>query len=228
MVTEDPYEIAVTNTHARERVRELLEANPGNAEHIQHRLATPPERPALAHLAEIQIPALLVVGEHDIPDVHAHAGAIDAGIPGAQRVVIHDAGHLVPLEQPDAFIGEVRTFLKEAPFFHALDRGGVAAAVEAFVRFRDANPSDVPFTEQRMNVEGYRRLQSGHADDAIELFKLNVQAYPESWNTYDSLAEGYMTRGDTTQAIANYEKSLELNPENTGARERIERLRRGR
>jgi cytochrome c-type biogenesis protein CcmH/NrfG len=49
--------------------------------------------------------------------------------------------------------------------------------------------------------------------------------YPESFNVYDSLAEAYMVNGDKALAITNYEKSLELNPDNQNAVEQLETLR---
>jgi Flp pilus assembly protein TadD len=76
-----------------------------------------------------------------------------------------------------------------------------------------------------MNVLGYQKLQAGKTGEAIELFKLNVQAYPESANTYDSLGEAYMKNGDRELAIQNYKKSLELNPNNTNAVEMMKRLK---
>ncbi|MFC1572162.1 alpha/beta fold hydrolase [Candidatus Eisenbacteria bacterium] len=228
MVTTDPYEMAPSSTAARARARALLEAYPGNADLEKHHLAVSPDTPALGRLGEIRVPALILVGEHDIPDVHAHAGAIDAGIPDARRVVVSGAGHLVPLEAPASFLSEAQAFLRGAHFFATLAEEGVAAAVAEFAHSRQTHPDEAPFTEGRLNNEAYQRIQSGRVDEAIELFKLNVQAYPESWNVYDSLAEGYMTRGDTALAITYYEKSLELNPDNTGARQRIEELRGGR
>jgi tetratricopeptide (TPR) repeat protein len=62
-------------------------------------------------------------------------------------------------------------------------------------------------------------------DKAIELFTLNTVNYPESFNVYDSLAEAYMVNGDKALAITNYEKSLELNPDNQNAVEQLETLR---
>ncbi len=47
--------------------------------------------------------------------------------------------------------------------------------------------------------------------------QLNVEAYPKSSNVYDSLGEAYMDEGEKPLAIANYQKSLELNPKNHGA-----------
>ncbi len=53
--------------------------------------------------------------------------------------------------------------------------------------------------------------------EAIEIFKLNVEAYPQDFDTYDSLGEAYMAHGDRELGAANYKKSLELNPQNTNA-----------
>ena len=99
----DPWTIAPGNSAVRQRVRELLLANPQNLSVDKHRYATPPHQPALGRLSEIRVPTLIVGAEADIPDVHAHAGAIQAGIAGAKRVVISRAGHLVYLEQPEEF-----------------------------------------------------------------------------------------------------------------------------
>jgi len=52
-----------------------------------------------------------LVGDADIPDVHAHAGAIEAGIPGSKRVVVTDAGHLMYLEKPEEFSRVVIAFI---------------------------------------------------------------------------------------------------------------------
>ena len=60
-------------------------------------------------------------------------------------------------------------------------------------------------------------MRAGKAKEAIEIFKLNVEAYPQGFNTYDSLAEAYMTVNERELAIQNYKKSLELNPNNTNA-----------
>ena len=59
---------------------------------------------------------------------------------------------------------------------------------------------------------------------AIRVFQLNVEAYPQSSNTYDSLGEAYMDDGDKLQAIANYQKSLQLNPKNHNAVRMLQKL----
>ncbi len=59
----------------------------------------------------------------------------------------------------------------------------------------------------------------------IEIFKLNGEAFPQSSNVYDSLGEAYMINGDKELAIKNYEKSVELNPQNTGGIEMLKKLK---
>jgi tetratricopeptide (TPR) repeat protein len=81
--------------------------------------------------------------------------------------------------------------------------------------------------ERDFNTMGYTYLRDEDYENAIRIFALNVELFPESSNVYDSLGEAYMENGDTALAIENYEKSLELNPDNTNAVEMLKRLRDG-
>jgi len=85
-------------------------------------------------------------------------------------------------------------------------------------------PAKFDFSETELNNLGYIFLQRGRVADAIEIFRLNVEAYPTSWNVYDSLGEAYAAAGNRELAISNYKKSLELNPKNTNATEALKRL----
>jgi 3-oxoadipate enol-lactonase len=110
---EDPYEIDRENRAATARALELVDKAPlVNHTSLPGSVAPPP--PALPRLGEIAVPTLILVGEFDMPDVHAHAGAINAGIPGSQREIIPHAGHLIPLEQPDLVNEAVTRFLEGA------------------------------------------------------------------------------------------------------------------
>jgi tetratricopeptide (TPR) repeat protein len=62
-------------------------------------------------------------------------------------------------------------------------------------------------------------------DQALEVFKLNVDAYPKSWNVYDSLGEAYMKAGKKDLAILNYEKSVALNPKNVNGAAIVKKLK---
>lgn len=106
----DPWLIASANVTAKARFREILSASPQNLTRTG-RYALPPSRPAIGRLAEIRVPTLVVVGESDVPDVQAHCGAIQAGVPNAQRRVVPGAGHLVHLERPAEFNRILSRFL---------------------------------------------------------------------------------------------------------------------
>jgi tetratricopeptide (TPR) repeat protein len=223
-VKEDPYEIAPQNKEVKEKLWKLMQSYPQNIDFAKGRLAEIPERKAIDILNEIRVPTLIIVGEFDIPDVFVHAGAIESGIAFAQKEIIQNAGHLVPLEQPKLFNSRVLNFLNGAEFFQLLNTKKIAEAVELFYNKRKKDHEWIPFSEARMNSIGYRYMRSGKIKEAIELFKLNVVAYPEAANTYDSLGEAYMTDGNKKRAIQNYKKSLELNPENKNAVEMLKQL----
>jgi len=106
---KDKYLTASGSDAARKRMAEILSANPQDLTHPELEL---PVKPAMPRLGEIRIPTMLLVGDADIPDVHAHAGAIEAGVPRARRVVINDAGHLMYLEKPTEFSRIVIEFLE--------------------------------------------------------------------------------------------------------------------
>jgi CubicO group peptidase (beta-lactamase class C family) len=78
--------------------------------------------------------------------------------------------------------------------------------------------------EMRVNRKGYELLQGGSAKQAVNVFRINVQAFPKSSNAYDSLGEAYLTSGDTTSAVEHYKRSLALDPENDNAKEVLKRL----
>jgi len=222
-VWEDPYEIYSENIAAKNKVAEILRRNihrPFNSQYYK-----PPDRIAARFLSEIQVPTLVLVGEYDIPDVHSHAGVIHFGIPGARREVILNSGHLIPVEQPDEFNRAAFRFLRRNEFFSQLNNGGVTEAEKYFNDTYGREPRVPLFGEAEMNQLGYRYLQEGNIKDAIRLFTLNTVSYPNSWNVYDSLGEGYLKDGQVDKAIKNYERSLELNPKNENAIKMLREIR---
>jgi predicted Zn-dependent protease len=82
----------------------------------------------------------------------------------------------------------------------------------------------VALTENQVNTLGYQLLRLKRVKDAIAVFKQNTVDFPQASNTWDSLAEAYMTDGDKESAIKYYKKSLELNPENSNAVEKLKEL----
>ncbi|MCD4744885.1 MAG: tetratricopeptide repeat protein [Bacteroidales bacterium] len=82
------------------------------------------------------------------------------------------------------------------------------------------------FNEYTLNSIGYYFLRKNKFKEAIEIFKLNVEFYPNSYNVYDSLGEAYIKKGNKELAIENYEKSIKLNPNNNNGIEALRKLKK--
>lgn len=100
---------------------------------------------------------------------------------------------------------------------------GIESALEQYRTLKQSINYYV--TEIQLNNLGYRLFNMKRIKEAIEIFKLNVAAYPQSANVYDSLGEAYMMNGDKELAIRNYQRAVELNPQNTIAAETLKKLR---
>lgn len=105
-----------------------------------------------------------------------------------------------------------------------INEKGIDAGLAEFRELKAKQANVYDFSEEQLNSLGYQLLRARKPKEAIAIFKLNVETYPQAFNTYDSLAEAYMANGDTELAIQNYKKSVELNPKNTNAAETIKRL----
>lgn len=101
---------------------------------------------------------------------------------------------------------------------------GIDSAVNQYHYLKKNMSDEYDFREPQLNMLGYLLLRNQMVKEAIEIFKLNAEAYPESANVYDSLAEGYLFDGNKKLAGENYQKSLELNPDNENAREMLNKL----
>jgi acetyl esterase/lipase/TolA-binding protein len=134
--------------------------------------------------------------------------------------------YIEELEQGPTFVNGVEVAQDRAgwKFVRIVWEEGVERARAAFEEARGRDPQATLFQEATLNNLGYRLIEKGRLRDALEIFRLNTEAYPQSFNTYDSLAEAYMNNGDKELAIQNYKKSLELNPKNTNAVPMLEKL----
>jgi tetratricopeptide (TPR) repeat protein len=116
-------------------------------------------------------------------------------------------------------------------FATALEKGGqekAALVLKKLQHMEQEGSSEYYFKEGEFNTFGYVLLYNGKVDDAIFVFKHNVEMYPDSWNVYDSMGEGLLVAGKLDKAQKYYEKSLALNPDNENGKEmlaKIEHLR---
>ena len=88
----------------------------------------------------------------------------------------------------------------------------------------DGKPVRYDFGEDQLTAAGHALLRGKMVNEAVGLFKLLVEEFPNSANAYDSLGEAYMAAGKKKLAVKNYIKSLELDPDNDNAREMLEKL----
>lgn len=108
--------------------------------------------------------------------------------------------------------------------FKTITEKGVEAGVAQYRELKTKQAAAYDFSEPELNTLGYRLLQAGKVKEAVEIFKLNVEMFPQGFNTYDSLGEAYAAAGERELAVQNYKKSLELNPNNTGAVAALKKL----
>ena len=81
-------------------------------EKAREELAVPLDPPAAERMGELKAPTLVVVGEHDLPDIRAAAIHLADGTSDEPPVVIPGAAHLPNLEQPAAFDRVLHGFLR--------------------------------------------------------------------------------------------------------------------
>ena len=99
---------------------------------------------------------------------------------------------------------------------------GIEAGTAHYNKIKDADNYDL--NENEMNQVGYQLMGSDKIEEALQVFKLNIEAFPKSSNAYDSYGEAFMKLGKNDQAIENYKKSIELNPGNQGGIDMLKKL----
>jgi CubicO group peptidase (beta-lactamase class C family) len=92
----------------------------------------------------------------------------------------------------------------------SIEAGRIGEALAAYRKLREANPSNPVVSETRFNQLGYGLLGRKETAKAIAVLRFNTELYPDSANTWDSLAEAYEGSGDKERAIELYRKALDL------------------
>ncbi len=112
----------------------------------------------------------------------------------------------------------------EEEFSKIILHSGADSAIAYYNHLKKEYPGTTWLRQRKINRIGYEMLYNNKVGEAIKIFKFNVAVFPGSADVYDSLGEGYMVAGKKDQAIANYTKSLEINPKNEDAKKAIESL----
>ncbi len=144
------------------------------------------------------------------------------------NAVVFD-GRLYSRSALDGMLTRVETLASKMSLAEVLlktiEAQGLEAAAKQYHELRAAQPEAYDFREEQLNNLGYQLIGMKRIKDAVAILKLNVEAYPQSANVYDSLGEAYLDNGDKEPAIENYEKSLQLDPRNGGAVEKLKQLK---
>ncbi|MFC1853722.1 MBL fold metallo-hydrolase [candidate division CSSED10-310 bacterium] len=126
----------------------------------------------------------------------------------------------------DRFTGKTKTpkkFLIE-PLYHALKKNNIKGVLTEYKQLKEKHKAEYDFSENVLNLLGYHLLGQKKIDQAIEIFKFNIEEYPESYNVYDSLGEAYMIKGEKKLAIEYYQKALQINPEFENSKKMLKKL----
>lgn len=178
-----------------------------------------------------EVPMVLLIAGTDRPPGWVQA-VLDQYAPwltggGEARIIFSSQStHYIQLDEPAMVVEAVRRVVfpdLERRLARALDGGGARGAIALYRQLVARYPAAY-FSERILNRLGYRQLAAHKVADAMTLFRLNVELYPRSANVYDSLGEAYMVAGERAPAIANYRKSLALDPKNQNAVRMLEKL----
>ncbi len=110
----------------------------------------------------------------------------------------------------------------EGKIYKLMNESGVEKGIQEFRAIKTTNKNEIDFNA--LDVVGYMLLKENKVDEAIKVFMENAESFPDEFSVYDSLAEAYAVRGDRTNAIQYYKRSLKMEPYNAYAVEVLRHL----
>jgi len=127
--------------------------------------------------------------------------------------ILYDRPYDIPLKST---AWEIRKIINEKD---------LKSAIQAYHSIRTEHSDEYDLGESELNTVGYDLLRNGKIEEAMEIFRLNVEIYPDYANGWDSLAEANMLNGNIKLAIKYYQKCLELNPKSQNALNMLRKLK---
>jgi tetratricopeptide (TPR) repeat protein len=140
-------------------------------------------------------------------------------------------GRLFGKQQIGEMLADAEKIANQKPIakllMKTIEEQDVAAAIKQYYDLKAQDPEAYNFSESELCSLGYDLWKAKRIKAAIEIFKLNVIAYPQSSDAYYCLGEAYMEDGEKENALINFKKSLELDPKNDYAAEMLKKLGKG-
>ena len=158
----------------------------------------------------------LRVGDHAILVIPSN---LAYGTKGAGDVIPPDSKLIFVVEVVDVKSRSLTDVLAKT-----LDAKGIEAMIAEFHSLKSVADPDLLVSESDTNNFGYTLLRRKRVNEAIAVLKLNVEAYPQSANAYDSLGEAYLVSGDKEKAIENYKRALAIDPTMESAKRALQML----
>ncbi|MEX0290730.1 MAG: amidohydrolase family protein [Flavobacteriaceae bacterium] len=94
--------------------------------------------------------------------------------------------------------------------FEVVEKDGIEQAVARYHNLKESQPAAYNFKVGQLNSLGYQLLGMDKKEEAIAIFKLNTEVFPEDGNAYDSLGDAYAANNDTENAINAYQQAVAL------------------
>ena len=134
-------------------------------------------------------------------------------------------GHWLPRDTLRSLV-TVKTAKIDDKLADAYSRGGIAALMEQYREISASNQRNQYYYGSGTLIRaGYKLLGDGRTDDALAVFRLTTEEYPENWNAFDSYGEALAKAGMRELAIRNYELACELDPTQENPKDMLRQLR---
>ena len=201
-----------------------LRTNMPNTVRIMRQTDIPPAIPVIDLVAGIPIYFMTDEDFEEWKNVHQDFVAAQ---PNRKGIVAHGSGHYIFKDNAALFVNTVVKAYAEtlnekqkAPIFNRLLEMNMELANEAKKKEMEYLHSEASFHQL-----GNALMKSRELEKALEVFKLNALLFPESWKVYDSYAGALLEANRKTEAIAMYEKSVALNPDNETGKKILEKIK---
>jgi len=184
---------------------------------------------------EINVPVLIIAGGQDLALTSRQPLRLAAKLDEAGKlfelVIYANDDHPVSRHREERISKTIdwfqnpRKFSIAAALSRTLAQHGIQQALAQYRTTKLSGSDLYDLSEEELNGLGHQLLFAGKKLEAIEIFRLNLEAFPASAHSYDSLAEAYESNGQTELAIKNYERTLELDSKNQHARLALSKLK---